>query len=64
MNYNKINSFPKKPETNQENKQLFSFDIGYNGAKNFLFDTYENMYTYIIENKESHFMKIILMLIK
>jgi hypothetical protein len=33
MNYNKINSFPKKPETNQENKQLFSFDIGYNGAK-------------------------------
>jgi hypothetical protein len=54
MNY-KIISLSKKPELNQENKQLFSFDIGYKGAKNFIFDTYENIYKYIIESKESNF---------
>ena len=54
MNY-KINSLSKKPELNQENKQLFSFDIGYKGAKQFVFDTYENIYKHIIESKESNF---------
>jgi hypothetical protein len=56
MNYNKINnSFPKKPESNQVDKQLFSFDLGYKGAKNFLFDTYENIYKQIIESKEANY---------
>ena len=54
MNY-KITSFGKKPESNQNNKQLFSFDVGYKGAKNFLFDTYDNIYKYIIDSKESNF---------
>jgi len=46
MNY-KINSFPKKPLENNENKQLFSFDVSYKGAKNFIFDTHENIYKII-----------------
>lgn len=57
MNYcNKnMNSFPKKPESNQVGKQLFSFDIGYKGAKNFLFDSYENMYKNIVGSKEANY---------
>ena len=43
MNY-KIISFPKKPTENELTKQLFSFDVSYLGAKNFLFESYEYIY--------------------
>jgi hypothetical protein len=52
---NKNIFFNKKPEKNCENKQLFSFDVASTGAKNFLFDTYENIYKYIINNQISNY---------
>jgi hypothetical protein len=54
MNY-KLNSFPKKPEQNIPNKQLFSFDINYEGAKNFIFKTYDDIYDIIINEKNPNF---------
>lgn len=50
MNYNII-SFPKKPEKNDITKQLFSYDVSERGAKNFIFDSYENIYN-IIKSKQ------------
>jgi len=50
----KTRSFNKKPTENQIDKQLFSFDVCSTGAKNFIFDTYENIYT-IITYKQSNF---------
>ena len=54
MNYKK-NSFPKKPLDNNPNKQLFSFDISYKGAKNFLFDTHDNIYNIIKSVEKPNF---------
>jgi hypothetical protein len=55
MNY-KIKSCNKKPTNNIVDNQLFSFDVSFNGAKNFFFDTYNNIYDIIINNKfESNF---------
>ena len=50
----KTRSFNKKPTENQIDKQLFSFDVCSTGAKNFIFDTYENIYT-IVTYKQSNF---------
>jgi len=50
----KTRSFNKKPTENQIDKQLFSFDVCSTGAKNFIFDTCENIYT-IITYKQSNF---------
>lgn len=50
-----MNIFIKKPIQNDSNKQLFSFDISVSGAKNFIFDTYENIYKKLKENKVNNF---------
>lgn len=50
--------FKKKPANLYEmdrSYQLFSFDVTKEGAKNFLFDTYDNIYKIIKENKNTHF---------
>jgi hypothetical protein len=54
MNYN-INSFSKKPIENEPTKQLFSYDVSMLGAKNFLFNTYEHIYTIIKSRPTSYF---------
>ena len=53
QNY-KSKSYSTKPLENQIDKQLFSLDVWINGAKNFLFDTYENIYE-IVKLKNSSF---------
>lgn len=50
MNY-KSDSYNKKPEQNIPNKQLFSFDVNYDGAKNYIFKTYDDIYDIIINEK-------------
>lgn len=52
---NKINSFSNKPLENNPTKQLFSYDVTVSGAKNFLFSTYEQIYTVIKSQKDSNF---------
>jgi hypothetical protein len=54
MNY-KILSSPKKPIGNELTKQLFSFDVSYLGAKNFLFESYEYIYNIIKYQPVSNF---------
>ncbi len=49
-------SFSKKPpKPDPDNKQLFSFDVSTLGAKNFLFNTYENIYNIIKSSKNSNY---------
>jgi hypothetical protein len=50
-----MDSFVKKPTDNQKNKQLFSFDVTTLGAKNFFFNTYENIYQIIKHQKNPNF---------
>ncbi len=47
------NIFHKKPN-NPTDEQLFAFDVNINGAKNFVFNSYNNIYN-IINNSTSHF---------
>ena len=54
MNY-KFNSFSKKPIENKQTNQLFSYDVSIMGAKNFLFNTYENIYAVIKSQTISNF---------
>ena len=54
MDNYKTRSFNRKPTENKTDKQLFSFDVCSTGAKNFLFDTYENIYS-IIKKTQSNF---------
>jgi hypothetical protein len=50
------NTFHKKPTENQTDKQLFAFDVNINGAKNFIFNSYINIYDIIKNtNNNSHF---------
>jgi hypothetical protein len=52
----KIISYNRKPQENNPKSQLFSFDIvPKSGAKNFFFDTYENLFNTIKKNDESCF---------
>ena len=51
----KIKSFNKKPHENENDKQLFSFDVSTKGAKNFFFDTYENVYNNIKSQEVSNY---------
>jgi hypothetical protein len=52
-NYKTI--YKKKPINNEINKQLFSYDVSYNGAKYFFFDTYKNIYKEIKENECNYY---------
>ena len=49
------NIFNKKPTNYPHNEtdemQLFSFDVSKDGAKNFMFETYTNIYRIIKSNK-------------
>ena len=54
MDNYKTRSYNRKPTENKTDKQLFSFDVCSTGAKNFLFDTYENIYS-IIKKTQSNF---------
>lgn len=54
MDNYKTRSYNRKPTENKTDKQLFSFDVCSTGAKNFLFDTYENIYS-IIKKIQSNF---------
>ena len=51
----KLKSFNKKPLENDISKQLFSYDVSFNGAKNFIFETYENIYDIIKKESTSNF---------
>jgi hypothetical protein len=46
--------YKNKPKQNQNGKQLFSIDINSEGAKKFVFETYENIYN-ISTTKKSYF---------
>jgi hypothetical protein len=46
--------FTKKPLFNEDSKQLFAVDINSSGAKKWFFDTYENMYDFIINYELNH----------
>ncbi len=46
----KMISFSKKPTENVPDKQLFSFDVHKSGAKNFIYESYENIYQIIKSN--------------
>jgi hypothetical protein len=48
-------SFHKKPTLIEKDKQLFSFDVTPQGAKNFFFNTYENIYQIIKHQKNPNF---------
>ena len=49
-------SFAKKPpKPDPNNNQLFSFDVSVMGAKNFLFDTYEQIYKTIKNSRNPNF---------
>lgn len=48
------NIFHKKPTENQTDNQLFAFDVNINGAKNFVFNSYDKIYN-IITTSNSHF---------
>jgi len=54
MNY-KLNCYSKKPLNNIPDKQLFSYDVNCNGAKNFIFETYDDIYNIIIDEKTPNF---------
>jgi hypothetical protein len=48
--------FPKKPpKPDLDNKQLFSFDVSTQGAKNFMFYTYEQIYQKIQNSSNSNY---------
>jgi hypothetical protein len=50
------NTFHKKPTENKTDEQLFAFDVNINGAKNFVFNSYINIYDIIKNpNYNSHF---------
>lgn len=59
MNTNKINPitgyFYLKPPIQEDDKQLFSFDYKSDGAKNFLFNTYSDMYQKIIKSDKPYY---------
>ena len=58
-NTNKINPitgyFYLKPLTQEDDKQLFSFDAKSNGSKNFLFKTYSDIYQTIIKSDKPYY---------
>jgi hypothetical protein len=51
----KTEYYNKKPLESQENKQLFAIDINKNGAKKWVFDTYDNIYNIINNNDFNYY---------
>ena len=53
---NTFKAYNKKPTDNEPSKNLFAIDVSFkSGAKNFLFETYQNIYNYIITHEISYF---------